>query len=127
VLDWIREAFRIARDGKRPALVLALHADMFVRTSAYGEILGTLAAEALRYRGEVLLVHGDTHWYRFDRPLTDPRSGVRIENVVRLEVFGSPFVDWTRVTVLVENGRARFSAVSGRRERAGAQPTPAER
>jgi hypothetical protein len=54
----------------------------------------------------VLVVHGDTHRYRFDAPLP-------LENVMRLEVFGSPFLDWVRVTVTVENARARFSVSRG--------------
>ena len=84
-------------------------------TPAYRPILDALAEEALRYRGEVLVVHGDTHWYRFDQPLVDPRSGKTVANVTRLEVFGSPFVNWVLVTVTVENGKARFSAVTGGR------------
>ena len=61
----------------------------------------------------MLVVHGDTHWFRFDKPLVDPRSVRRIDNVTRLEVYGSPFVNWIYVTVTVENGRAKFDATRG--------------
>jgi len=38
--------------------------------------------------GRVVLIHGDTHLYKDDEPL----PGLR-----RVEVWGSPFVDWTRL------------------------------
>jgi hypothetical protein len=113
VLDWMRDAFRIARERKAPALVLATQADLFSGSSAYAEILKTLADESRRYAGEVLLVHGDTHVYRFDKPLADPDTGGAVANVTRLEVPGSPFVNWVYVTITVENGRAKFAATPG--------------
>jgi hypothetical protein len=61
----------------------------------------------------VLVIHGDTHWFRFDRPLVDPRSGHHVENVTRLEVYGSPFINWIYVTANTDNGRARFTAIPG--------------
>jgi hypothetical protein len=113
VLDWMREAFRIARERKAPALVLAAQADLFSGSSAYAEILKTIAQEARRYTGEVLIVHGDTHVYRFDKPLADPETGAAVANVTRLEVPGSPFVNWVYVTVTIDNGRVRFAATPG--------------
>ena len=115
LIEWIRDSFRIARERKLPALVLAAQANLWTGRSGYEEILAALAEEAQRYNGEVLLIHGDTHWFRFDRPLVDPRSGHRVENVTRLEVYGSPFVNWIYVTVSVANGHAKFSAVPGSR------------
>lgn len=113
VREWMRDAFRIARERRLPALVLAMQANIWSGSSGYAQLLATLAAEAQRYEGEVLVVHGDTHWFRFDKPLVDPQSGRKIENVTRLEVYGSPFVNWIYVTVGMENGRARFTATPG--------------
>ena len=113
VLDWMRQTFRGARERKAPAVVLATQANLWAGSSAYADILKALATEAKRYDGEVLVVHGDTHWFRFDKPLVDPASGQRVENVTRLEVYGSPFVNWVYVSVTVENGRARFAATPG--------------
>ena len=113
LLDWMRETFAIARSRGLPAVVIALHADLWTGNSAFAVILATLADEARRYGGSVLVIHGDTHWYRFDQPLIDPQSGQRISNVTRLEVFGSPFVDWTHVTVTTGKGKAKFEAVHG--------------
>ena len=45
----------------------------------------------------VVLVHGDSHYFRIDKPLT--RVGRRLENFTRVETFGNPDVHWLRVTV----------------------------
>jgi hypothetical protein len=113
VLDWMREAFRIARERMAPAVVLATQANLFTGNSGYAEIVKTLSGEAQRYDGEVLVVHGDTHWYRFDKPLVDAASGLAVPNLTRLEVPGSPFVNWVYVTVGTENGRAKFGFTPG--------------
>jgi hypothetical protein len=113
VVEWMREAFETARSRKLPALVIATQANLWTGSSGYTGILAALASEAQRFDGQVLVVHGDTHWFRFDKPLVDPRSGRKVDNVTRLEVYGSPFVNWIHVTVTVENGRARFSATPG--------------
>jgi hypothetical protein len=56
---------------------------------AYAPLRDVLAAHALRFGGRLVLVHGDTHVHRDDRPL----PGLR-----RLVPWGSPFVSWLRVT-----------------------------
>lgn len=124
VLEWVRDAFRVARVARLPALVLVMHANPWTGRRGFQVLLDALADEAPRYAGEILVVHGDTHRYRFDRPLTDRHSGRRIANLTRLEVSGSPFADWIEVTVEVRAGRARFSAVPG--SQAGAQSLGAE-
>jgi hypothetical protein len=47
----------------------------------------------------VILIHGDTHRYRVDHPLLDPATRKPLERFTRIESFGSPFVDWIRVSV----------------------------
>ena len=87
-------------------------ANLWTGSSAYRELLDALVEEARNYAGEVLVVHGDTHRFRFDRPLID-REGRAVANVMRLEVFGSPFVDWVYVTVKTQEGKVRFEAIPG--------------
>jgi hypothetical protein len=113
VLDWIAQAFGAARERKSPALVLATQANLFTGNRGYASIVKALSTEAQRYDGQVLVVHGDTHFFKFDKPLVDPDSGRAVPNVSRLEVHGSPFVNWSYVTVSVEDGSARFSVVPG--------------
>lgn len=49
--------------------------------------------------GPVVVLHGDTHVFRRDRPLADPATGRPVPNVVRVETYGSPLVGWVEVTV----------------------------
>ncbi|HKN91283.1 MAG TPA: hypothetical protein VJ622_13495, partial [Acidimicrobiia bacterium] len=48
------------------------------------------------FRGQVVLVHGDTHFFKLDKPLIDQAH--LIPNFTRLETFGSPDVDWVKGT-----------------------------
>ena len=52
-----------------------------------------------RFAGPVLLIHGDTHHYRYDQPLREAASGAAMARVQRLEVPGSPVVAGVWVTV----------------------------
>lgn len=112
-VEWMREAFRMARSRELRGVVLAMQANLWTGSGGYRDLLNALADEAGRYPGEVLVVHGDTHRYRFDRPLVDARSSRKIGNVSRLEVFGSPFVNWVHVAVREKNGRVSFEPRPG--------------
>lgn len=81
-------------------LVIFLHANPLVpsKDGAYGAFLGDLARVAADIAKPVLVVHGDTHFYRVDNPFKDA-SGKTLANVTRLETYGSPQVGWVRVTV----------------------------
>jgi len=45
----------------------------------------------------VLLIHGDTHYFKLDKPLYSPSK--TLPNFSRLETFGSPLIHWVRVSV----------------------------
>ena len=44
-------------------------------------------------------MHGDSHYFRIDKPLQGRRSKRRIENFTRVETFGNPDVHWVRARV----------------------------
>jgi hypothetical protein len=117
VRKWIGESFRIARTEGLPAVVLVMQANPWAVTgplrAGYAPLLKTLASETLRFRGEVVLIHGDTHRFRVDRPLIDPGTRRPIRNLLRIEVFGSPSVNWVRVRVEEADGRVSFVATPG--------------
>ena len=105
-LDWLDEAFALAGRSDASALVIAFHANPGFEAHAGGKakkrhrpLLDRLASGAAAYRRPVLLIHGDTHRFRVDQPLHDPVTGLRVENVTRLETHGSPWLGWTRVDV----------------------------
>jgi hypothetical protein len=71
-------------------------------------LLATLRRETLAFPGQVLLIHGDTHWQRIDRPLRDHDQHHRqagdadnrpIANFTRLETFGYPLMGWVKVII----------------------------
>ncbi len=98
LLDAALDAGREADVG---AAVLIFHANPLIdQRSKRGFVPfeQDLARLLERFAGPVLLIHGDTHSYRFDRPLSDA-SGRPIARVQRLEVPGSPVVAGVRVSV----------------------------
>ena len=103
-LEWVRAGFAAARTADSRGIVIFFQADpnfdlyrLGVR-NAHTELLRTFEREAIAYRRPVLLVHGDTHVFRVDKALYGS-TDTPIQNVTRLENFGSPQIHWSRVTV----------------------------
>jgi len=110
-IAYLRESFQIARQNNAPGLVLVIHADLGFDLpetpevnernlngfDGYNTFLAILAQETRAFVGQVLLVHGDTHFYKIDKPLIDQAH--LIKNFTRLETFGSPNLHWVKVSV----------------------------
>lgn len=103
-LEWLAEAVRRAAVAGAKGLVVLAHADPRLEGPAR-KVDGYVAyREALRTHAEglhkpMLLVHGDGHRYRVDQPLADRTTGAPIASFTRVEVFGSPVVNWVRIDV----------------------------
>ena len=65
----------------------------------FREMLTVLETETVAFGKPVVLVHGDSHYFRIDKPLSGTKSRRRLENFTRVETFGNPDVHWLRVTV----------------------------
>lgn len=117
-LAWLEEAFAAARADSLRGIVLAMHGNPWndepraVRRG-YGEFVRRLAELVTAFPGQVLLIHGDSHTQRLDRPLVDPATGRVADNFLRLETFGSPDIGWVRV--VVDSAAGRFVAFEPRR------------
>ena len=121
---WMREAFETARRENAAAVAIFTQANpRFERSfpkgrvsalqigpspttpSGYADFLPELEKEVLGYGKPVLFLHGDTHYFRVDKPLF--RSGVfgggdrgrQIESFTRVEVHGYPEAHWVRIAV----------------------------
>lgn len=70
-----------------------------VASKGFHEFLQVLEQEVIRFGKPVLLVHGDSYYFRYDKPLLNRNTQKRIENFIRLEAFGASDIHWTRVTV----------------------------
>lgn len=107
-LAWIRGAFAQARAQGALGMVFFFQGDPEFelwddRRPGYVDTLETLRTESQRFDNRpVLLVHGDSHVFRVDRPLKDSRDQP-IQNVTRLEVFGFPHHHLVRVDVDTES------------------------
>jgi hypothetical protein len=70
----------------------------------YHDILTALRDDTTAFRRPVAVVHGDSHYFRIDKPLLDAQ-GRRLENFTRVETFGDHQengdndVHWLRVDV----------------------------
>jgi hypothetical protein len=91
VFDWLDESLSRAEEERAPKIFILMQADpMFGRPrpgDGYARLRAVLATDAQWFGGRLVLVHGDGHVFRDDRPL----PGLR-----RIEVYGSPWVRWLR-------------------------------
>ncbi|MBI1893522.1 MAG: hypothetical protein HYS14_05360 [Candidatus Rokubacteria bacterium] len=103
---WLAEAFALAGAQRMAGIVIVIQANPDIGAAnaghpnrGYGEFMEQLRAETLAFDGQVLLVHGDTHWHHIDQPLLHPRTREPIRNFIRLETYGSPFMGFVKVKV----------------------------
>ena len=105
-LAWLHETFALA--GQRGSLGVMLvmqanpHYDL-ARTNTlrlgFNEFLDALEKETVAFGRHVVLVHGDSHYFRIDQPMVGSRSRRRVEHFTRVETFGNPDAHWVRATV----------------------------
>lgn len=103
---WLRDSARIARDNDLPALVLAIHAEILDDETAeewlpneFVDLVHEIQLAADRFAKPVLLIHGDFHIFKIDRPF---KVQGKYGNITRLQVFGSPEIRAVTVTVNTE-------------------------
>jgi hypothetical protein len=116
--NWLRTIFSVARDNNFSAVVLTMQANpgfngTRIRVSqmptGFRDSFFVFEEEAIVYDRPILLIIGDSHIYRMDKPLLGARSGRALENVQRLEVPGSADVHWIRVRVNPAKPHSPFS------------------
>ena len=118
---WLRETFAKARREHSAAVMLITQANpgfdqsdptrapvrdprTFAPEDGFTNFLRALREETIAFRGPVVLVHGDSHYHRIDKPLLDAQ-GKRVLNFTRLETEGDNAqngnndVHWTKVSV----------------------------
>src|SRR5262245_36599942 len=77
-LAWIREAFALATQDRSPGLMLFMQGNPFPFTpndphlDGFEEFLKVLEEETVRFGKPVVLAHGDSHYFRVDKPLPRP-------------------------------------------------------
>lgn len=109
-LAWLRDSFALAAREKLHGIMLIIQANPhfdLARTNrfrlGFNEFIDALERETIQFKRPVVLVHGDSHYFRIDKPLVGRRSNRRIENFTRVETFGFPDVHWLRARVDVRD------------------------
>ena len=109
-LAWLKEGFQICSAQKHRAIMLILQANPhfeLARTNklrtGFNEFIDALERETVAFKKPVVLVHGDSHYFRIDKPLVGSRSKRRVENFTRVETFGNPDCHWLRARVESRN------------------------
>ncbi|MEA2639162.1 MAG: hypothetical protein QOF51_556 [Chloroflexota bacterium] len=105
-LAWLQQGFDLATETNSLAIMIVWQADPGFdrrpgRNEPFQPLLDALQEHALAFVKPVVLVHGDSHYFRIDKPLpTGPRNGeATVANFTRVETFGQPDHHWLSVTV----------------------------
>lgn len=111
-IAWMRETFSRARSQGHTAIVLAMQADTFYDTSkptesGFVDWLAAFQHEASNWKKPVLLIQGDSHIYKVDRPLAN--KGVGLDLVERLVVPGAQVTDAVVIDVNPDSSTQVFS------------------
>ena len=107
-IAWMQDTFAEANAGHSAAVMFITQADPgFNQDSSQGgplrnpmtlaetdglpdgfqTFLVALRAQVIAFKRPVAYVHGDSHYFRIDKPLLDA-TGMRLENFTRVETFG---------------------------------------
>jgi hypothetical protein len=107
-MNWIRTIFSVARDNLFSGVVLITQANPGwsgapLRVAQLGtgfrDTFSIIEEDTIFYARPVLLIFGDSHIFRIDKPMIGARSGRVVENFLRLEVPGETNVHWIRVRI----------------------------
>ena len=114
-IAWLAAGFAEAKAQGSRAVMILQQANMFPgltpfpdegngKESGFDELRSALATQAAAFVRPVVLVHGDTHYFRVDKPFMVRRgSDPVVPNLTRLETFGDPFHHWVQVDVETGN------------------------
>jgi hypothetical protein len=117
-LAWLRQAFEHAKAQNSRAFAILQQANIFPNyppfpgtpkePSGFSELRSLIERETAAFQKPVLLVHGDSHYFRVDNPFfVRPARGTAgvpaLANFLRLETFGTPNHHWVQVTADASN------------------------
>lgn len=103
-LAWLDDTFALAADNGALGVMVIMQANPGFELppeerTGFNDTLASLEAHTLAFERPVVLVHGDSHYFRMDKPMIGSISGRRVENFTRLETFGTDDVHWVRATI----------------------------
>lgn len=144
-LKWLRSSFELAIKQNSPGIMLIIQANPWDAIPAenltgFEDFLVLLEQQTRLFGKPVVLVHGDSHYFRIDKPLpsalpsevlktnshfvfpwesTKPRLG----NFTRVETFGNPNTHWVKATIDVSDPNVfRFEPILVKKNLASVAP-----
>jgi hypothetical protein len=110
-IAWLESSFKHAKETGAKGVAIVVQADVgfdlpetydvdesqLPQFSGYRNFMSKVTEQSAQYQGEVLFVHGDTHFFKVDKPLYSPTK--LLPNFTRLQTFGSPSLHWVKVSV----------------------------
>ncbi len=120
-IQWLKESFQEARDRNLPGIAVAIQADIYFpfelsdggyhddflpqldANNGFSDFFHTLVEETQNYNGQVVLIHGDSHYFKLDKAMFNA-DGTITSNFTRVETFGDIETSWLEMTV---NPRSR--------------------
>ena len=107
-VHWLQEGFAYARSVGAKGVLVAWQADPNFNNEQHltdpleydGLVpyVDALREQVTGFPGQVVLVHGDSHYFKVDKPLADAAGHV-LTNFTRVETFGSINTNWVRATI----------------------------
>lgn len=107
-LEWMKRSFARATDNNMRAVVLMMQANPSFEADAgsaerkgFDELITALEKETIAFKKPVYLIHGDSHYFRIDKPMwrMEGSTARMVENFTRIETFGSPTVHYLKASV----------------------------
>ncbi len=115
-IEWLMDSFAKANEKDAAGILIAIQADIFFpfelsdgryqeqflpqldENNGYSDFFHKLVEETKSFSGKVLLVHGDSHYFKIDKPMFNS-DGRLTANFMRVEVFGNEDNSWVELTV----------------------------
>ena len=111
-LAWLGDGFAYARQVHAKGVMIIAQADLMFNNEnhladprswdAFPDYVNALRDAAMAFPGKVAYVHGDSHYFKLDKPLSGPKGGV-VANFTRVETFGARNTHWVSATIDVDN------------------------
>lgn len=104
---WLKQLFKKAKEDKSLGIVIFEHADMFTPDKGdegFNSFIKELQILVTNYDKPVLLINGDSHEFKVDKPLYENKETKKtVLNFTRLQVFGEADMHLVKVTVNPKN------------------------
>lgn len=105
-IAWLKTAMDRAKGSNIIGLAIFFQANpgfeekpQAVAKSAFVPFLKAFEQAAIEFGKPILFAHGDSHQQRVDRPYKSPLDQRPVPNVTRVEGYGTPFLNWLRITI----------------------------